>query len=153
MAQDRAAPNLIVCDLDGTLANIEHRLHHIRDRRRGDWDAFFRACGDDLPIGNTIQLVQRLHEVGFGVWIVSGRSDMVRDTTEAWLERHGVPYDRLLMRRDGDRRPDTVVKGEMIERNGLDPDDVLMVLDDRARVVAMWRERGFHTFQVAEGDF
>ena len=149
---DDAAPNVIVCDLDGTLANIDHRLHHIRERRK-DWDAFFGASGEDLPIRNTIRLVQRLHEVGHEVVIVSGRSDQVRETTETWLRRHGVPYDRLIMRRDGDRRPDTVVKAEMIERNGLHPDDVLMVLDDRARVVAMWRELGFHTFQVAEGDF
>ena len=153
MPEPHPEPSVIVCDLDGTLANIEHRLHHVRERGRKDWDAFFRACTEDLPIRNTVRLVQRLHEVGFGVLIVSGRSDVVREETARWLSQHGVPYDELIMRRDGDRRPDTVVKAEMIDRHGLDPDDVLMVLDDRARVVAMWRERGFHTFQVAEGDF
>jgi len=30
---------------------------------------------------------------------------------------------------------------------------VLCVLDDRNRVVAMWRRRGFRVLQVANGDF
>ena len=146
-------PKNIICDLDGTLADIEHRVHHIRGSSRQDWDAFFRACTEDLPIRNTIHLVQRLHEVGFRVLIVSGRSDLVRAETEEWLEKHEVPYDQLLMRRDADHRSDTVVKAEMLEEIGIGPEDVLMVLDDRNKVVEMWRERGFHTFQVAPGDF
>jgi FMN phosphatase YigB (HAD superfamily) len=150
---DDNTPRTIICDLDGTLANIEHRLHHIRGGDRRDWEAFFRASPDDLPIRNTIHLVQRLHEVGFRVLIVSGRSDLVRAETETWLEEHGVPYDALVMRRDGDRRSDTVVKAEMVDELGIGPEDVLMVLDDRTKVVEMWRELGFHTFQVAPGDF
>ena len=34
---------LAVFDLDGTLADVRHRLHHIEGRRR-DWDAFFSAA-------------------------------------------------------------------------------------------------------------
>ena len=151
--QEKDLPRTIICDLDGTLADIEHRVHHIRGRGRRDWDAFFRACTDDLPIRNTIHLVQRLHEVGFRVLIVSGRSDLVREETVAWLEQHSVPYDELLMRRDADHRSDTIVKAEMVDELGIGPEDVLMVLDDRNKVVEMWRERGFHTFQVAPGDF
>lgn len=146
-------PSTIICDLDGTLANIEHRVHHIRGSGRRDWNAFFRACTEDLPIRNTIHLVQRLHEVGFRVLIMSGRSDLVRAETEEWLEQHAVPYDDLLMRRDADHRSDTIVKAEMVDELGIGPDHVLMVLDDRSTVVDMWREREFHTFQVAPGDF
>lgn len=146
-------PRTIICDLDGTLADVEHRVHHIRGGNGEDWEAFFRACGDDLPIRNTIHLVQRLHEVGFRVLIVTGRSDLVRSETEEWLERHGVPYDGLVMRRQDDHRSDTDVKAEMIDELGLAPEDVLMVLEDRTMVVDMWRELGFHTFQVAPGDF
>ncbi|MEX2534537.1 MAG: HAD family acid phosphatase [Trueperaceae bacterium] len=146
-------PTTVICDLDGTLADIEHRVHYIRGSGRSDWDAFFRACIEDLPVRNTIHLVQRLHEVGFRVLIVSGRSDMVRAETEEWLEQHAVPYDGLLMRRNEDHRSDTIVKAEMVDELGIGPKDVLMVLDDRNKVVEMWRERGFHTFQVAPGDF
>ena len=151
--KDSDLPTTIICDLDGTLADIEHRVHHIRGSGRSDWNAFFRACPEDLPIRNTIHLVQRLHEVGFRVLIVSGRSDLVRAETEEWLDQHAVPYDGLLMRRDEDHRSDTIVKAEMVDELGIGPDDVLMVLDDRNKVVEMWRERGFHTFQVAPGDF
>lgn len=151
--QETDMPSTIIVDLDGTLADIEHRVHHIRGSGRSDWDAFFRACTDDLPIRNTIHLVQRLHEVGFRVLIVSGRSDMVRTETEEWLKQHGVPYDELVLRREDDHRSDTIVKSEMVDELGIGPEDVLMVLDDRTKVVDMWRERGFNTFQVAPGDF
>jgi phosphoglycolate phosphatase-like HAD superfamily hydrolase len=152
-AADTDMPSIIICDLDGTLADIEHRVHHIRGGGPSDWNAFFRACTEDLPIRNTIHLVQRLHEVGFRLLIVSGRSDLVRIETEEWLEQHGVPYDALVMRRDEDHRSDTIVKADMVDELGIGPEDVLMVLDDRTKVVEMWRERGFHTFQVAPGDF
>jgi phosphoglycolate phosphatase-like HAD superfamily hydrolase len=128
-------------------------VHHIRGGGQRDWNAFFRACTEDLPIRNTIHLVQRLHEVGFRVLIVSGRSELVRTETEEWLEQHAVPYDSLVMRRNEDHRSDTIVKAEMVDELGIGPEDVLMVLDDRNKVVEMWRKRGFYTFQVAPGDF
>lgn len=36
----------VVFDLDGTLADGDHRLHHITGETK-DWRAFFAACGDD----------------------------------------------------------------------------------------------------------
>ena len=40
---------LAVFDLDGTLADTRHRLHHL-ERRPADWDAFFAAARDDPPL-------------------------------------------------------------------------------------------------------
>ena len=42
------AKNIIIFDLDGTLALIEHRVHHIT-AETPDWQAFYAACVDDLP--------------------------------------------------------------------------------------------------------
>lgn len=36
----------IIVDLDGTLANIDHRLHYIK-QNKPDWNAFYGACKDD----------------------------------------------------------------------------------------------------------
>ena len=35
-----------VIDIDGVLADVGHRLHHIQGRPK-DWAAFFAAAGDD----------------------------------------------------------------------------------------------------------
>jgi hypothetical protein len=57
------------------------------------------------------------------------------------------------MRRVGDRRPDYIVKAELLDqilRDGFSPS---MAFDDRDQVVAMWRERGVPCAQVAPGNF
>lgn len=145
-------PRLVVSDLDGTLADIDHRLHWIH-RDDPDWTAFFLACGDDRPIRNTITVLRTLHASGYEVVIASGRGEVARQETIAWLARHEVPYDRLILRRVGDDRHDDEVKTEMVRVHGLDPADTLVVLEDRASVVQVWRRLGFHVFQVADGDF
>jgi len=147
-----AAPRLVISDLDGTLADIEHRLHWIH-RDRPDWTRFFLECVGDTPIDNTITVLRTLHAAGYEVVIASGRGDVARQETADWLARHDVPYDRLILRRVDDMRHDDEVKTEMVREHGLDPEDTLVVLEDRASVVAVWRRLGFHVFQVAVGDF
>ena len=145
-------PHIVISDLDGTLADIDHRLHWIH-RDDPDWTAFFLACGDDAPIANTITVLRTLHAAGYEVVIASGRGEVARDATIEWLARHDVPWDRLLLRRIDDARHDDEVKTEMVRENDLAPDRTLVVLEDRASVVQTWRRLGFHVFQVADGDF
>ena len=142
---------IVLCDLDGTLSDTEHRLHHIRGKRR-DYDAFFAASGDDEPIEPVIALVNALALAGKEIHIITGRREDTRELTEAWLERHDVSYDRLLMRGIADRTPDHVLKRKWFEAD-YDPADVLLALEDRSRVVEMYRELGVTCLQVAEGDF
>lgn len=145
-------PRTVISDLDGTLADIDHRLHWIH-RDEPDWTAFFLACGDDAPIANTITVLRTLHAAGYEVVIASGRGEVARDATIEWLARHDVPWDRLLLRRSDDARHDDEVKTEMVRENDLAPERTLVVLEDRASVVQTWRRLGFHVFQVADGDF
>lgn len=145
-------PRRVVTDLDGTLADVTHRLHYIH-RLEPDWDGFYLACGEDAPIENTLVVLRTLHGAGYEVVIVSGRSDLARAETVAWLAHHDVPYDALVLRRHGDPRHDDEVKAEMVAAHGLTPEETLVVLEDRASVVKMWRRLGFHVFQVDDGDF
>jgi hypothetical protein len=48
--------------------------------------------------------------------------------------------------------PDEILKKEMLD-TFVDKDDVLMTVDDRQKVVDMWRENGLTCFQVAPGNF
>ena len=149
---DPDRPRIVISDLDGTLADIDHRLHWIH-RDDPDWTAFFLACGEDRPIRRTITVLTTLHEAGYEIVIASGRGEVSRDETVAWLARHDVPWDRLLLRAVGDERHDDEVKSEMVETHDLTPEATLVVLEDRASVVQTWRRLGFHVFQVADGNF
>ena len=143
----------VVVDLDGTLADCTHRLHHIRGRGRKNWDAFFAACHLDDPNPVVVALVKALgreHRLIF----CSGRPERTRKATEQWLKKHvGITPQALYMRGDADRRADDIVKRELLQRMRNDQFDPALAIDDRRRVVEMWRSEGLVCAQVAEGDF
>jgi len=161
--------NVVICDLDGTLADVNHRLHYIKNPdgtlkpyAERDWDSFNAAC-DDAPNRDVIQILESLilgHNSGCmvcgaverEVYILSGRNEVTRRRTVKWLKKYVYSYldydTHLIMRKADDRRPDTEVKLEMVRELGLTPDDVLCILDDRQCVVDMWRENGFRCLQV-----
>jgi phosphoglycolate phosphatase-like HAD superfamily hydrolase len=146
-----------VFDIDGTMSNPAHRLHHITTTKPANWPAFFAACGQDAPIPHMVELADRLghHE---DIVFITGRSDDVRAETLAWLKGQLPEFawherDDLYMRKAGDHRADTIVKSELMDAviaAGWTP---IMVFEDRASVVTMWRERGIPCCQVADGDF
>ena len=142
---------IVICDLDGTLADVRHRLHHLEGKK--DWAAFNAACVDDPPFEDVIQLVNALDLGGdLAVYFLSGRNEAVREQTEAWLDKYVdslLRPERLLMRGANDRRPDVEVKLDMARQIGATPDNVLCIFDDRQCVVDMWRANGFRVLQVA----
>jgi predicted kinase len=139
----------VLFDIDGTLADATHRLHHIQNGSR-NWDAFFAACVDDPVIEPIRELAWLVDNQGYRIVLVSGRSDVVRAETEAWLAGHGVPYSELHMRAAGDFRQDHLVKSHILDALIADGHDIAFVVDDRPSVVAMWRERGLTCLQCRE---
>jgi hypothetical protein len=140
-----------VFDIDGTLADITHRLPFIQKEPK-DWDAFFDACSEDKPIQHIINVAMALCMCA-PVIFVSGRAERCRGKTEAWLMEHLSFDEPLYMRKDGDHRPDNEVKSELLDRLLADGHEPQLVFDDRSQVVRMWRERGIPCAQVADGDF
>ena len=148
-----------IFDIDGTLANSDHRKHLVKQQPR-DWDKFFDLCHLDAPIQHVCDLAGHLLDYGdtlggYEVLFMTGRPERCRIATEEWLARHSLQIqpEQLYMRPDGDYRDDTEVKLIMlaeIRREGFEP---VMVFDDRNKVVAMWRENGVPCAQVAVGDF
>jgi phosphoglycolate phosphatase-like HAD superfamily hydrolase len=141
---------VVVFDIDGTLADVSERVHHVR-RKPKDWRAFFAGMAQDKAIRSMVRLCNLLHDAGVRIVLCSGRPERYRRQTVAWLEHEGVRYDELRLRHDGDRRSDTIAKRELLA--DLDPERVLFIVEDRSAVVEMWRERGFVCLQCAPGDF
>lgn len=157
--------NLIVVDIDGTLANIDHRLHFIK-QESPDWDSFFEACDRDEPIFNVIAVVDALRTVmsprtGYSIYkivFITGRSELIREKTRIWLKHYlgadlPVMSEDLLMRKEGDHRPDHIVKLEAFRKFGYKFEDVICVFEDRNAVVEAWREKDVTVLQSAKGDF
>lgn len=150
--------DLILCDLDGTLADCSHRVHHVQKvdgsglKRKPDWDAFYAGVGDDGIHRPVLALLTRMLTSFYTVTFVTGRPERCRKDTVRWLEEWGIHEHFLHMRKDGDYRADYIVKQEILDAH-IDKDRVLFVLDDRQQVVDMWRRNGLVCFQVAKGDF
>jgi predicted kinase len=148
-------PEAIVVDIDGTVAIMG-------DRSPFDWG----RVGEDTPNLAVIDAARnqfyladesgkRLHVI-----FLSGRDEVCREATEAWLSEHFINYDfedadwaHLYMRPEGDTRKDSIVKLELFDEHVRDAFTVNHVYDDRNQVVRMWRSIGLTVFQVAEGDF
>lgn len=142
----------IIFDIDGTLTDPSHRRHLIACKPKR-WDEFYALAGDDKPKWQVINLAQKLKAAGDSIILCSGRPERLRPVTGSWMLHHGVPYDLLYMRAEGDHRPDTIVKREMLDQMRAGKIKPTVAFDDRNSVVAMWREAGLVCAQVAEGDF
>jgi len=139
----------VIFDLDGTIADISHRVHFVRGGNK-DWDSFFAGCTGDVPNWPVVRALEAHIAAGHSVEIWSARSDIARYETEAWLEiAAGIPAGILTrMRSAGDNTPDVVLKRYWLNQlhESERPD---IVYDDRQRVVDMWREEDIACFQVA----
>lgn len=146
--------DFIIVDIDGTIADLFHRLAYVKtDGQKKDWDSFFANVDKDEPIAPIIRLVTRLYQ-WYDILIVSGRSpdNGCGKATEDWLDKHMGGYvTHLFMRPSGDHRDDYVVKQEILDL--LPKHRIAYVFDDRNQVVDMWRKNGLTCLQVRDGRF
>jgi phosphoglycolate phosphatase-like HAD superfamily hydrolase len=132
---------IAVFDIDGVVADVRHRLHHL-ERRPKDWPAFFAAAAEDTGLAEGIDRVRAAaaeHEI---VWL-TGRPNSLREVTRRWLDERNLPGTELIMRAHRDFRPAPVLK--LAELNRLRPRQVELFVDDDARVVAAATGAGFPT--------
>lgn len=143
----------VIFDIDGTLADITHRRHFVATKPK-NWPAFQAGAHLDKCVEPLAVVARNLKNKGLHrIILCSGRGEQERPVTEAWLDKHQIPYDRLYMRTEKDYRADDIIKEELLDRMIADGYRPELVFDDRDRVVKMWRRRKIVCAQVAEGDF
>jgi hypothetical protein len=138
-------PTIAVIDIDGVVADVRHRLHHIEGQRR-DWVGFHRAADADPVLAEGRELAGLLaadHEL---VWL-SGRPEWLRQVTERWLADHDLPPGRIVLRPNADRRPAAVFKVGAIRRLSA-ASTIAAVVDDDIEVVEAVRAAGFPAVQA-----
>ena len=148
-----AQRHVVLFDIDGTIANIEHRRPFL-DQDPPDWRSFNAEMGGDTPNAAVVALYRTLWvSPDYDLILVSARSEAFRALTERWLVWNEIPFDRLLMRRDKDQRADHIVKEEILDRLLAEGLQIQFTVDDRQQVVDMWRRRGITCLQCDVGNF
>lgn len=136
---------LAVFDVDGVLADVRHRLHHVEHRPK-DWNAFFDAGVDDPPLPQGVALAQESAR-DCEVVYVTGRPERCRQATLDWFARHDLPEGRLRMRREGDRRPARVTKPQLLGQLARGR-VVAVVVDDDEQVCDAYEREGWRVLRA-----
>lgn len=158
----------IIVDIDGTIANGEHREHLLKEKPK-KWKEWAKSMELDTTHDDIIYLIKLLYEAGNRIIMCTGRNEMDRVRTANWLASKGIYprlgpvasdnkgfqfyYEQLYMRDDHDHRQDSIVKIEKIEDMQADGFEPVLAFDDRNRVVEAWRTAGIRCLQVREGNF
>ena len=142
---------VIVCDIDGTVANIEHRRQYVATKPK-NWRAFNAGMAQDT-VYEDIQWMLNSLSMFSDLVFCSGRSEDQRAVTEQWLANNKFTYEGLYMRAKGDYRQDSIVKVELLEQIREKHGEPFLWIDDRNQVVDAIRAQGVRVVQVAPGDF
>jgi len=149
---------VVILDLDGTLALIdERRAYSVKPNGKLDYKKFHdpNNIKMDKPNWPIIDIARMFNRANFHVFIFSGRSDKCKAETIKWLEKYQVPYSKLTMRPHKTLGfvPDEKLKRIFLKEAPFEQDQIHCVIDDRQKVVDMWRSLGLTCLQVAPGDF
>lgn len=159
-----------IFDIDGTVADNAHRLHHITGPGKKNWDAFFdpEAMAQDKPFEPIWELMGSLALTGNRLIFITSRIERLRVPTYKWLSNTRCPIRCVLaahwkdtpnkgpilyMRKNGDRRPSHEVKRELLAAARADGLNPVMAFDDRKPDLEMFRSEGLIGALLSEGEF
>jgi hypothetical protein len=141
-------PDTVVFDLDGTMCDPSARRHLVEGNHR-DYDAFHARLEDDPVNRWCSELAASVSMGGYLVALVSARPKRYKAATVRHLKANDIGFDSLfLVRDDHDDTPDQELKRRWLMKYG--KHRILFVVDDRPKVVRMWREEGMTCLHCAD---
>lgn len=155
VVQNNKLPHCVIVDMDATLC--------FNTNGRPFWgpEADARVI-EDIPNTPIVELVKHYKEAVYGtnpfsynknIIIITGRSESTRKGTEMWLNKYKVPFDKLLMRPNGDFTKGEELKQALYENEVKNKYYVDFVIEDSTKVVKMYRDLGLTVLQPNEGKF
>lgn len=145
----------VVFDIDGTISDATHRLQFAYMK---EWDQFNELAVEDPVIVKVADFMRSISWMA-NVILLTGRNEKYRYVTNLWLKdaELDASYEDLLMRPDGDFRPDYEVKLELLEKRFGGKENVLkniwFAVEDRDQVVEAMRNYGLTVLQPANGGY
>ena len=138
--------NIILCDIDGTVANNDHRQHFLEGKK--DWDGFFSELINDKPIFPIINKVIEEHDAGKDIVFLTGRPEKYRNVTTEWLKRYFDFEIKLLMRKKNDRRDKLIIKKELLEEQ-FRYDEIKLIIDNDKELIKMWKGKKLSVLEAS----
>ena len=137
--------NIILCDIDGTIANNDHRQHFLEGKK--DWEGFFSELVNDLPIQIIIDKVIQEQVNGKEIVFLTGRPERYRYSTTLWLKEHFDFEFKLLMRNDGDQRNKLEIKRIIFSEN-FEANEIAFCFENDIDLITQWKNLGIKTIDV-----
>ena len=141
--------SVCIFDIDGTLANCDHRLHYVKNKPK-NWDAFYSECMSDHVIWPVAEMLE-LFRKNYLIYIVTGRPERNRDLTELWLNNNKIYFDKLIMRGDRDFRKSPDYKSSVCDTIMAEGNKIFLAVEDREDCINIFINRGIYTFNVSNG--
>lgn len=154
---------IVICDIDGTLSVDKQGRTRYLECEPKKWTKYFEELHLDEPVYVVFKWMHELSKAGYEIVILSGRSGKYLEPTLEWFENvwkenplfpeldiPRFPLNHVFLRDEGDKRPDTEVKLQIL--NYLPKDQVFLVVDDRLSVCRMWAEQGLKVITVRAED-
>lgn len=148
---------IAIFDLDETLCNTQHRMHHIIS---GDYDycSYNNRMRLDTIYDDAKRLYLDVHEnCNTAMYISTARPFAFWISTQKWLNENGIHIssDCLYMRDDYDDRTDSMVKEENLKKiRSLHPEGTpIIAFDDRDKIIRMYRSQGVTALQIRKGEY
>lgn len=151
---------IIVCDVDGTISNHDHRFQYVNGTQKKDFKKYYDLMAQDTPFQGAIASLKNLVRVAFpDFYFLTGRPEEYRALTQAWIYNyygivcvapqfgvHSVREAHLRMRPDKDYRKAVVFKEEVIQElySGVmgTARNQMLFLDDDMRNGEMYKKYG-----------
>lgn len=146
---------IVTCDIDGVISDCSGRyetLYRGRDEPgwRPDWETFHGPAMDSEPCHREyVLLLQMFDRAGATIYLLTNRTEDLRQRTSAWCFRNGVPYYSLLMR-DFDT-PFPQAKGLHLDKLIAIGDKPSLGIDDDPAEEEAYRSRGIPFLYVHRG--
>jgi len=132
--------SIIILDLDNCIADDSWRIPKINWETENLFDryhSYHSLSGSDNAHNHDLY-----RNTGCDIVIFTARPAIYRTITEAWLLRHGIGHNILMMREMEDHSPSVELKHKqmmsLLNNTGIKIRDIVGAFDDRPDVVAMY---------------
>ena len=145
----------VVFDIDGTIANNDHRKHFVEGKPK-NWQKYNARMDEDGVYEDIVWIMTNLWaNTDVRIVLCTGREEVYREMTEDWLIDKGIFHyvSDLYMRPANDYRSDAIVKVELLKQIESEWSRPYLWFDDRQQVVDAILAQGIRVMQVQEGNF
>ena len=128
----------IIVDLEGTLSNCKHRVHHLKNKNYDEWNKLFLK---DTVNKNMVGVIEKWKKLDKKIIMCTAKKAEYSTDIVTWLLKYELFYlfDLFYFRDNADERPSAEVKKEMLLKVSK-KFNVVKAYDDRPSVFKMYQK-------------